>query len=49
MAAAAPPVVDSPLARAARRIDVVAILSGNIVAWLIVPMVLSLTWEVAAR
>ncbi len=45
----APRVVDSPLARAARRIDLVAIVSGNLVAWLIVPMVLSLTWEVVAR
>jgi TRAP-type mannitol/chloroaromatic compound transport system permease small subunit len=49
MAAGAPPSVDSSLARAARRIDVVAIVSGNVVAWLIVPMVLSLTWEVVAR
>ena len=49
MAADAPPAVDSALARAARRIDVVAIVSGNVVAWLIVPMVLSLTWEVVAR
>ena len=49
MAAGGPPAVDSPLARAARRIDVVAIVSGNLVAWLIVPMVLSLTWEVVAR
>ena len=43
------PVPDSALARAARRIDLVAILTGNAVAWLIVPMVLSLTWEVVAR
>ena len=49
MAAGAPPAVDSALARAARRIDLVAIVSGNLVAWLIVPMVLSLTWEVVAR
>ena len=49
MAAGAPPAVDSALARAARRIDLVAIVSGHVVAWLIVPMVLSLTWEVAAR
>jgi TRAP-type mannitol/chloroaromatic compound transport system permease small subunit len=49
MAADAPPAVDSPLARAARKIDVVAIVSGNVVAWLIVPMVLSLTWEVVSR
>lgn len=49
MATSAGRVVDSPLARTARRIDLVAIVSGNIVAWLIVPMVLSLTWEVVAR
>ena len=49
MAAGAPPAVDSSLARAARRIDLVAIVSGNLVAWLIVPMVLSLTWEVVSR
>jgi len=40
---------DSGLARAARRIDRVAIWSGHAVAWLIAPMVLSLCWEVVAR
>ena len=40
---------DSALARAARRIDQVAIWSGHAVAWLIAPMVLSLCWEVVAR
>ena len=40
---------DSALAQWARRIDQVAIRSGQIVAWLVVPMVLSLCWEVVAR
>ncbi len=40
---------DSDLVRLARRIDLIAIGSGQLVAWLIVPMVLSLTWEVVAR
>jgi TRAP-type mannitol/chloroaromatic compound transport system permease small subunit len=40
---------DSALARAARRIDLVAIQTGRVVAWLIVPMVLSLVYEVASR
>ena len=40
---------DSSLARIARRIDRVAIVSGNIVAWLIVPMVLALSFEVVSR
>ena len=40
---------DSALARAARRIDKVAMASGHAVAWLIVPRVLSLCWEVVAR
>jgi len=40
---------DSTLARVARRLDGIAIVSGRIVAWLIIPMVLSLTWEVVAR
>ena len=38
-----------PLARWARRIDQVAIVSGRIVAWAVVPMVLSLCYEVVAR
>ena len=40
---------DSALVRAARRIDLVAIHTGRVVAWLIVPMVLSLSYEVASR
>ncbi|MBK8526062.1 MAG: TRAP transporter small permease subunit [Rubrivivax sp.] len=40
---------DSGLARAARRLDQLAIWSGHVVAWLIAPMVLSLCWEVVAR
>ena len=40
---------DTPLARAARRIDQVAIRSGHLAAWLIAPMVLSLCWEVVSR
>jgi len=40
---------DSDLVRLARRIDLIAIGSGQLVAWLIVPMVLSLTYEVVAR
>jgi len=39
----------SILNRVARAIDGVSIWSGRIVAWLIVPMVLSLVWEVFAR
>ena len=35
--------------RTARRLDRVAIVSGHVVAWLIVPMVLALTYEVVAR
>ena len=37
------------LALWARRIDQVAIVSGHCIAWLIVPMVLSLCYEVVAR
>lgn len=40
---------DSSLARAARRLDQIAIRSGHVAAWLIAPMVLSLCWEVVAR
>ena len=40
---------DSSLARAARRLDRIAIRSGHLAAWLIAPMVLSLCWEVVAR
>ena len=39
----------SPLARWARRIDQVAVVSGHIVAWMVVPMVLSLCYEVVSR
>jgi TRAP-type mannitol/chloroaromatic compound transport system permease small subunit len=39
----------SPLARWARRIDQVAVVSGRIVAWMVVPMVLSLCYEVVSR
>lgn len=40
---------DAALALWARRIDQVAIVSGRLVAWLIVPMVLSLCYEVVSR
>ncbi|WP_326543983.1 TRAP transporter small permease subunit [Pseudorhodoferax sp.] len=40
---------DTGLALVARRLDQVAIRSGQLAAWLIVPMVLSLCWEVVAR
>ena len=40
---------DSPLARAARRIDQAAIWSGRLTCWLLVPLVLGLTYEVVAR
>ena len=40
---------DSSLARAARRIDKAAIWSGRLTCWLIVPLVLWLTYEVVAR
>jgi len=43
------PHIDSDLARLARRIDRIAIRSGHIAAWLVVPMVLSLCYEVVAR
>ena len=39
----------SALLRIARRIDLVSVLGGKTAAWLIVPMVLSLSYEVAAR
>lgn len=38
-----------PMLRIARSIDLVAIGSGRIVAWLIVPMVLALSFEVVSR
>ncbi len=40
---------DSALASAARRIDQVAIWSGRLTCWLLVPLVLGLTYEVVAR
>ena len=40
---------DSSLARAARRIDKAAIWSGRLTCWLLVPLVLGLTYEVVAR
>ncbi len=40
---------DTPWARLARALDLVAIGSGKATAWLIVPMVASLTYEVVAR
>lgn len=40
---------DSAFLRIARRLDPIAVWSGRAVAWLIVPMVLSLVYEVVAR
>ena len=40
---------DSNLALLARRLDAIAIWSGRLAAWLIVPMVLSLCYEVVSR
>ena len=40
---------DSPLALLARRLDRIAIGSGRLAAWLILPMVLSLCYEVVSR
>jgi len=40
---------DSGLAAMARRIDQIAIWSGRLAAWLVIPMVLSLCYEVVAR
>lgn len=40
---------ESALVRRARQLDQLAIWSGKLVAWLIVPMVLALTYEVVAR
>jgi len=41
--------VNSSLARFSKVLDQVAIWSGELVSWMIVPMVLSLTYEVVAR
>lgn len=40
---------DSGWARTARALDKFALASGHVTSWLIVPMVLSLTYEVVAR
>ena len=40
---------DSPLARAAHRIDKLAIWTGRLACWLLLPLVLGLTYEVVAR
>ena len=40
---------NSLAARLVRAIDAVVVVVGKAVAWLILPMVLSLTWEVVAR
>lgn len=40
---------DSGLARAARRLDLIAIWSGRLTAWMIFPLVLALSYEVVAR
>jgi TRAP-type mannitol/chloroaromatic compound transport system permease small subunit len=42
-------VQNTRLARAARALDAIGRAAGVAVAWLVVPMVLSLVWEVAAR
>ena len=41
--------IDSTWLRMSRRLDPIAVWSGKIASWLIVPMVASLTYEVAAR
>lgn len=43
------PATHSSLARTSRALDRVAIQSGHWISWMIVPMVLSLTYEVIAR
>lgn len=43
------PLGETAYLRLARRLDRVSALSGPIVAWLIIPMVLGLTYEVVAR
>ena len=42
-------IADSVFARLAHRLDQVSIWSGRIAAWLLLPMVLSLCYEVVAR
>ncbi len=39
----------SALARVPRALDKVAVASGELIAWMVVPMVISLTYEVIAR
>ena len=43
------PKPSSTVARVTRAIDAVVLFAGKAVAWLILPMVLSLVWEVTAR
>ena len=38
-----------PVARAIRVLDAISLWSGKITAWLIVPLILALTYEVVAR
>lgn len=40
---------DSSWARAARRLDQIAIWSGRLACWMLVPLVLGLSWEVVSR
>ena len=40
---------DTTLLRIAHGLDRISLASGHITAWLVLPMVLSLTYEVAAR
>ena len=42
-------VSDTVYLRIARRLDPIAVVSGQIVAWLIIPMVLALSFEVVSR
>lgn len=39
----------TPLLRISRKLDLIAIYSGRLVAWLILPMVLALSYEVVSR
>ena len=41
--------LESAWSRAAKRLDSVAVWSGNLVCWMLVPLVLGLTWEGVAR
>lgn len=41
--------LESAWSRAAKRLDRVAVWSGNLVCWMLVPLVLGLTWEVVSR